>query len=310
MTTLIFALPGNESLAEGLLDRDGYELGDATVRRFPDGESYVRINSPVSEQGVALLCTLDRPDEKLLPLLFLAKTARELGAARIGLIAPYLAYLRQDRRFKEGESVTSRHFASIVSACFDWLVTIDPHLHRYCCLDQVYSIPSRAVHAAGAITDWIQSHITRPLIVGPDSESEQWVADVARQIDADHVVLEKIRHGDREVEVSVPNVERWSDHTPVILDDIISTARTMIETVGHIRGSGLAAPTCIGVHAIFAGDSYEELRQAGAGEIVTCNTVPHSSNAIDVTSPIVEAVRDLGHKRSVQPGCDSSEREP
>lgn len=310
MTTLIFALPGNESLAEGLLDRDGYELGDATVRRFPDGESYVRINSPVSEQGVALLCTLDRPDEKLLPLLFLAKTARELGAARIGLIAPYLAYLRQDRRFKEGESVTSRHFASIVSACFDWLVTIDPHLHRYCCLDQVYSIPSRAVHAAGAITEWIQSHISQPLIVGPDSESEQWVADVARQIDADHVVLEKVRHGDRDVEVSVPNVERWSHHTPVILDDIISTARTMIETVGHIRAAGLAAPACVGVHAIFADNAYEELQKAGAGQILTCNTVSHPSNAIDVTQVIVDATRELDTKGTTHSSCDRSEAGP
>ncbi len=293
MTTMLIAMPGNEDTAARLASWNDYECGQATVRKFPDGESYVRLESPVEGRNVALICTLDRPDDKLLPLLFMARTAHELRAARIGLIAPYLAYLRQDRRFKEGESVTSRHFAGMVSECIDWLVTVDPHVHRYCCLDAVYTIPSRAVHASAAITEWIRAHVERPLIVGPDSESEQWVSAVARQVGAQHVVLRKVRRGDRDVEVSVPHVDRWQDHTPVVLDDIISTARTMIETVGHIRAAGLAAPTCIGIHAIFAGDAFDALRRGGAGEIVTCNTIAHPSNAIDVTPAIVQAVREL-----------------
>lgn len=293
MSTMLIAMPGNEQAVARLTSRGGFECGQATVRRFPDGESYIRIESAVDRREVALVCTLDRPDDKLLPLLFMARTARELGATRIGLVAPYLAYLRQDRRFKSGESVTSQHFAAVLSECFDWIVTVDPHLHRYCCLDALYTVRSQAVHAATLITEWIQAHVERPLIVGPDSESEQWVRDVARQANAQYTVLEKTRRGDRDVDVTVPDVDRWRDHTPVVLDDIISTARTMIETTHHLTAAGLAAPTCIGVHAIFAGDAFDELRRAGAGDIVTCNTVAHPSNAIDVTPSLVAAVHEM-----------------
>lgn len=72
------------------------------LRRFPDGESYVRLDAPVGGRDALLVCGLDRPDERLLPLVFAAGAARELGAASVGIVAPYLGYLRQDRRFRDG----------------------------------------------------------------------------------------------------------------------------------------------------------------------------------------------------------------
>jgi ribose-phosphate pyrophosphokinase len=113
-----------------------------------------------------------------------------------------------------------------------------------------------------------------------------------------YVVLEKVRRGDREVEVSVPEVSRWRGHTPVLVDDIISTARTMIQTVGHLRGAGLRPPVCVGVHAVFAGTAYEDLLASGTGGVVTCNTIPHPSNAIGLTSLIAEGVREVGGVQS------------
>ena len=129
------------------------------------------------------------------------------------------------------------------------------------------------------------------MLIGPDSESEQWVTAVAADAGAPFVVLEKTRRGDRDVEVSIPEVGKWRDRTPVLVDDIISTARTMIEMVGRARAAGLKAPVCIGNHAVFADNAYAELKQAGAGEIVTCNTIGHDSNRIDVSGLIASAVR-------------------
>ncbi len=73
-------------------------------------------------------------------------------------------------------------------------------------------------------------------------------------------------------------------HTPVLVDDIISTARTMIEAVKHFKSTKIKAPVCIGVHGIFAGDAYDSLIKAGAGQIITCNTISHFSNAIDLST--------------------------
>lgn len=75
------------------------------------------------------------------------------------------------------------------------------------------------------------------------------------------------------------------------VDDIISTARTMIASVGHLERTGMRPPVCVGVHAVFAGSAYEDLLAAGAGRVVTCNTIPHASNAIDITGIFVESVR-------------------
>lgn len=288
MKPLVFALPGNETLASGL----GMEIGLLESRRFPDGETYLRLRTDVAGRAVALACTLDRPDAKALPLLFAARTARELGAASVGLVAPYLAYMRQDKRFQPGETVSSTHFAALISSSFDWLVTADPHLHRRGSLSEIYSIPARVVHCAPRLSAWIRAHVPEAWVVGPDEESEQWVAAVADGADAPHVALRKQRRGDRQVEIEIPDFARWRGRTPVLVDDIISSGRTMAVACGKLRDAGFPAPVCLGIHAIFAGDAHKALLAAGAGRIVTVNTVPHASNGMDCSVLLASAVRE------------------
>ena len=293
MKPVVIAMPGNERLADELATYLGLDRGAATVRRFPDGESHVRIETSVEGRHAFIVCTLDRPDDKLVALMLLACAVREAGALSVGLVAPYLAYMRQDRRFQPGETISARHVAAWISRHVDWLVTVDPHLHRIADLSQVYSIPSRVVHAAEGMASWIRSQVRQPLLIGPDEESAQWVSDVARHANAPFVVLTKIRRGDRDVAVSVPEVDRWRSYTPVLVDDIVSTARTMIETVGHLRRSGLAAPVCVAVHAVFAQTAFEDLRAVGAADIVSCDTIEHPSNRIALAPAIAASVREL-----------------
>ena len=291
--TIVVAVPGSEAQTDRLCPLLGGERGVALVRRFPDGEIYVRIETPVQGREVVLVCSLNRPSDKILPLLFLAATAKDLGASRVGLIAPYLSFMRQDSRFHPGEGITSTYFASMLSGAVDWLVTVDPHLHRWDSLDAIYRIPSRIARAAPAIAAWVRDHVSAPLLVGPDAESEQWVSAVAVLCDAPHLVLEKVRRGDRDVSVSAPQVDAHRGRTPVLVDDIISTAKTMIETVLHLREAAMPAPICVGVHAVFADDAHDDLLAAGAARIVTCTTVPHHSNQIAVDQPLADAAREM-----------------
>ena len=288
---VLFGLPGSsDKWLDPIEHAVAATRGTLSMHRYPDGETGVRLDTPVAERDAILVCALHRPDAKLPPLLFAADAARELGARRVGLIAPYLPYLRQDRRFSPGEAITSRTFARLLSSSFDWLVTVDPHLHRYPTLDAVYTIPSVVAHAADAIGTWIRDEVPAPLVVGPDGESEQWAAAVANAAGAPHVVLRKERLGDTDVRLSVPDLTRWPGRTPVLIDDIVSTAGTMIAAVDHLKQAGLPLPVCVAVHAIFAGDAYEALRRAGARRIVSCDTVPHPSNAIFVGPLLAGAV--------------------
>jgi ribose-phosphate pyrophosphokinase len=293
MTKLVLMpMPGNEEIAGQLAAILDADVKPIETRRFPDGETYLRLKSDVSGQTLAIICTLDRPDDKFLPLIFAAATGRELGAAQVGLIAPYLAYMRQDKRFKDGEAITSKYFADLISSHFDWLVTVDPHLHRYVSLHEVYTIPSRVVHAGPALSDWIRANVERPLVVGPDSESEQWVKAVATQAECPYIVLSKKRHGDRDVTISVPDLSAWRDRTPVLVDDIASSARTMIESCRRLIAAGLPAPTCVAIHALFAPEAFKMLNDIAA-RVVTTNTVIHRTNGIGLCSLIATEVMML-----------------
>lgn len=293
MKPVVIAMPGNERLTDDLAAELGLERGAVTVRRFPDGESHVRVEAPVEGRHAIIVCTLDRPDDKLVALMLLACAVREAGALSVGLVAPYLAYMRQDRKFQPGETVSAKHVAGWISRHVDWLVTVDPHLHRIADLSEVYGVPSRVTHAADGVADWVRAHVRQPLLIGPDEESAQWVSDVAGQADAPFVVLTKIRRGDHDVEVSVPELDRWRSHTPVLVDDIVSTARTMIAAVTQLRHAGLADPVCVGVHAIFAQTAFEDLHAAGAVDIVSCDTIFHPSNRIALAPAIAASVREL-----------------
>ena len=290
MATVMLSLPDDMPLATAVAKRLGARLGRLEWRHFPDGESVIAIDEDIVGADVVLFASLNAPDRKALPLWFAAQTARELGARRVGLVAPYLAYMRQDTRFHAGEAVNANAFAQFLDESVDWLVTVDPHLHRIAALDNVFRIPATAVATAPQLAAWIRREIARPILIGPDSESAQWLADVARHAHVPYEVLHKARRGDREVEVSLPDIERLRGYTPVLVDDIVSSGRTLVaalEQLGRLRSP---PAVCVVIHPIFAGDAWEALQRAGAGRIVSTDSIAHSSNAISLAEPIAAAV--------------------
>lgn len=288
--SLILPMPGNEAFAADLIAHLGAELGAIEARQFPDGEHYVRIRSDVAGRDVQIVCTLARSDAAFLPLIFAADAARELGAKSVSLIAPYLGYMRQDKRFHPGEAISVRSFARVLSSTFDRLITVDPHLHRLASLEEAYSIPATAVHAAPLLGSWIRASVPEPFVIGPDAESEQWAAEVGRAADAPHVVLTKERFGDRDVRITFPDLQRYRGRRPVLIDDIASSGRTLITAAEHLRGEGFSPPDCAIVHAIFGGDAYDAVSTV-AGRIVSTDSVPHPSNRLALAPLIATAMR-------------------
>ena len=299
---VVFELFGHAALADAIAAQTHAERGRLLLRRFPDAECYLRFESEMDGCDVTLVANLARPDEHIPALLFAASTARELGACKVGLVSPYLPYMRQDRRFHSGEAVTSRTFARLISTHFDWMVTVDPHLHRYASLGELYSVPATALSAAPLIAEWIRAHVEQPLLLGPDAESAQWVSAVAEIIGAPWVVSQKTRHGDRDVEVELPDIARWRGSKAVILDDIIASGRTMIEALRRTREARYDDPICVGIHAVFCDDSYRTLIGAGAGGIVTTDSVPHESNVIRLAALLANAVTALSSPPSSAAG--------
>jgi len=293
MSTTLIAFPEQEKLGReiaAILDADFYNL---ELHRFPDGESLVTLPGDLSGIDLVFLATLRDPDPLALPLLFAATTARELGARRVGLVAPYLAYMRQDRRFAAGQAVSAPLFARFLSQAFDWLVTADPHLHRISSLQALFTIPTQRVVTAPLIARWIAENVPDAFLVGPDIESRQWVEEVARLARRPSEVLSKTRTGDRRVEITSPENHLLSSGTPVILDDIASSGRTIVRTIERLRSQAASPPVCILIHPVFAGDACEEILTAGAARVVTTDSIPHSTNAIGLARPLAEAARTI-----------------
>ena len=290
MNAMVMSFPSQEALAASIGAVVGGAVAAVGWRRFPDGESLVSVDPTVAGADLVIVANLHDPDPTTLALRFAAETARELGARTVGLVAPYLPYMRQDERFRPGEAISARLFANFLQQSFDWLVTVDPHLHRNPTLGSLFRIAATNVGAAPAIADWISRFGGDVLLIGPDAESAQWVGDIATRCGAAYRVLRKRRLGDRAVEIDAPDLGALRHLHPIIVDDIASTGHTIAQAVRTLGSCGLAPPTVIVTHAVFAPGAESLIESAGARQLMSCNTIPHRSNAIDVAMPIAHAV--------------------
>ncbi|MFZ2388623.1 MAG: ribose-phosphate diphosphokinase [Polaromonas sp.] len=260
--------------------------------RFPDGELKLRL-PPALPERVVLLRTLAQPNEKLIELMLAARTARELGARHLTLVAPYLAYMRQDIAFLPGEAVSQRIVGKYLASLFDAVITVDPHLHRIAALQD--AVPVRqAIVLSGAplLGEWIAQRRPNSLLIGPDSESGQWVAQAAAGRGLDHAVCQKVRQGDKAVQIVLPPVN-VQGRAVVLLDDVASSGRTLARAAQLLRAAGATSVDVAVTHALFAGDALQVIRDAGVAEVWSTDCIAHPSNAVSMAPAIAQALRNL-----------------
>ena len=277
-------------LAQGLAAALGVPLALVDAHRFPDGETRLRL-PPQLPPRVLLLRGLQDPDAKLTPLLLAAAGARELGAAQLTLICPYLADMRQDMAFTPGEVVSQRHLGQLLAASFEAVITVDPHLHRVPTLDAV--LPGRrgvALTAAELLGGLVAQRVPGALLLAPDEEAGQWVRRAARAHGLDHAVCRKTRHGDREVDVALPDAA-VAGRAVVLLDDVASTGRTLAAAARGALSQGALSVDVAVTHALFVGDALATVRAAGVRHVWSSDAVPHASNAVSIVPLLAQALR-------------------
>lgn len=262
------------------------------VHRFPDGESRVRIPTPKAAH--LIFCrSLHHPNDKLVELMLAARTARESGVQRLTLVAPYYAYMRQDIAFHEGEAVSQKIVGEFVASLFDDLITVDPHLHRTPTLPQ--AVPARhavALSGAHALRTFLAGRDSRPFLLGPDEESRQWVAAIAQPAGLKWGVAHKHRQGDRDIRISLPEVD-FDGREVVIVDDVISTGRTVAVAAAQLKARGARRVHCLVTHPLFAPGAEAELAAAGVEHIWSSDSIPHPSNAFELAPLLAETIREL-----------------
>ena len=275
--------------ASAIAQAAGMDLAAIARHRFPDGELKLRLPSSLPAR-VVLLRTLDNPDEKLVELLLVARTARTLGAQHLTLVAPYLAYMRQDMAFQPGEVVSQTVVGHFLADLFDAVITVDPHLHRVATLAQaVPAAQTTVLSGAPLLADLIATHLPQALLVGPDEESAQWIAQAAARHGFDHAVCHKIRHGDRDVQIALPDI-RVQGRCIVLLDDVASSGHTLAGAARLLLSAGAASVDVAVTHALFAGDALQVIKDAGVGRVWSTDCIAHPSNAVSMAECIAKAL--------------------
>ena len=281
-----------QASAERIAHVGKLELMQIERHRFPDGELRLRLPEPLP-QRVVLLRTLAQPNEKLLELLLVAQTARRLGAEHLTLLAPYLAYMRQDIAFQPGEAISQRIVGQFLATLFDAVITVDPHLHRVATLHEALPASNTLVlSGAPLLSDLIATHRSAALLVGPDEESAQWVAQAAARHGLEYAVCRKLRHGDRSVDIELPHCKLAGRHV-VLLDDVASTGHTLAEAAALLLAAGAASVDVAVTHALFDAGALALLMAAGVSQIWSTDCIEHSSNAVSMAPVLASALLQI-----------------
>lgn len=257
--------------------------------RFPDGEIQLTLPAHLPPR-VVLLRSLHLPGDKLTELMLAAPTARQLGAQHLCLVAPYLAYMRQDTAFAPGQAVSQQIVGSWLASLFDAVITVDPHLHRVSTLAQ--AVPAGqaiALSAAPLLGDWIAKQRPGAFLLGPDSESAQWVTQAAAAHGLAHAVCTKQRHGDRHVEIALPACD-LRGQVVVILDDVASSGHTLATAAALALAAGAVSVDVAVTHALLAGDALQRIHQAGVRVLWSTDSIAHESNVVTLAPLLARAL--------------------
>jgi ribose-phosphate pyrophosphokinase len=263
------------------------------LHRFPDSESLVTLPSEPLPEQVLVCRSLNQPNDKLIELLLLTSAARERGVKTLILVAPYLCYMRQDKAFHPGEVISQKVIGRLLGDLFDGIMTVDPHLHRTHSLSAAIPRTSTVVLTATRLMgDFIQSQLSNPLLIGPDSESEQWVRAIAQSARLDYAVANKQRLGDDKVCVNLPRI-KVQGREIVLVDDIISTGQTIVKAAKQLLNAGAKKVHCLVTHAIFSAGAEQQLQQAGIANIWSTDSINHHSNVISLADLLTTGVRNF-----------------
>ncbi|MGA0604054.1 ribose-phosphate diphosphokinase [Caulobacter sp. KR2-114] len=262
-----------------------------SVHRFPDGES-LPVVAASAGRTVIVYRSLDRPDGKLAPLLLAADAWRRAGARRLVLVAPYMAYLRQDKVFAPGQPVSRDVIGRLLGGAFDRIVTVEPHLHRTADLAAVFGVPVGIVSAAETLARALGGADPQAVLVGPDEESAPWVASLAARMGARFILLNKIRQGDRSVAIDAAPLAQLAGRRVVLVDDICSSGATLMAGARQVAAVGPASLEAAVAHALCGQAVGAALSAAGVARLIATDSCAGPLGVAPLAGVLAEALQE------------------
>lgn len=300
----IIAGRSNRPLAEKIAEHMGVPLCDITLGRFADGEIHAQINENIRGVDVFIVQGTQPPAENIIELLILTDACFLASAERVTSVIPYFGYARQDRKDQPRVPISAKLMAKLieVSGC-DRVLTLDLHSTQ---IQGFFNVQADNLFAAPVLLEHIKTlERSNMMIVAPDMGSVKMGRAFAKRLNVDLAIVDKRRYGKDTTEVmNIIGDVRGKD--VVILDDMISTAGTLVRGARAIAEKGARTITACATHPVFAGDALKNITQSPITEVVVTNSVPFTRfdecpkiKVLDISKMMAEAIKRIHYNESV-----------
>jgi len=270
----------SKGIGEDLSKSLNMQSVDTTIKRFPDGELYIRILDDIDDENI-LLIQNTYPDLNIIELLLLQDAVREAGANKIITIIPYFGYARQDKIFQKGEVISAKTLAKIISINSNQIITIDPHKEH---ILNFFPIPASSVSAINDLSIYFKDK-ELDLILAPDKGAVDRVKKAAKIVNCDYDYMEKTRIDDYKIQVKPKNLDVKNKNIAII-DDIISTGGTMAISINELKKQKAKKIYVACTHGLFAGDAIRKLNSAKCDEIISTDTILNQFSKVKIANTI------------------------
>lgn len=294
----------NRPLAAKITDHLGLKLCDVTVDRFADGEIHAQINENIRGVDVFIVQSTMPPAENLMELLILVDACFLASAERITVVVPYYGYARQDRKDQPRVPLTAKLVAKLIEvAGSNRVLTLDLHSTQ---IQGFFDIQADNLFAAPILLEYIRGlDVKDIMIVSPDVGSTKMGRAFAKRLDCDLAIVDKRRSARDNVEV-MNIIGDVAGKDVVILDDMISTAGTLVKGAEAIADAGAVSIRACATHPVFAANALERIMESPIEEVVVTNSVPFDGAAecpkvkvLDISELIAEAIKRIHYNESV-----------
>jgi len=272
----------SKGIAEDLSKILKIPLAKTISKRFPDKEFYFRILDDVKGKHLVIVQTT-YPDSNLVELFLMQNAAEDSGAKKITVVIPYYGYARQDTKFQDGEAVSAKALADLISLNADKVITVDPHKEHI--LD-FFSTAAESCTAVPEIANYLKKH-NIDMVLAPDKGALNRAKKASEIIGCEFDYMEKTRIDGSTVKMN-PKKLNAKNKTVAIIDDIISTGGTMALAIKELKKQGAKKVLVACTHGLFAADAIKKLSNSGCDEIISTDTIENKYSKVKTANCIAQ----------------------
>lgn len=287
----VISCSNDPGLGELIAKIIGSDLIKTSLKIFPDGELYVKVEGDLNGEDVIIVqTTYPNQNGSLIELYFTIDALRSYEVRKVIVVVPYLAYMRQDKRFLVGEALSAKIMINILNMLgIDCFITADIHSDH--CLSW-FKCKTVNIHAAPLLANYFKGKMDKPIILAPDKGSLNRAVEAAKTLKAEYDFLIKVRDkvtGSIQMRPKEINV---AGRDVLIIDDIISTGGTIINAATILRRLK-ANKVFVGcTHPLLVDDALKKIMQAGVDEVVGSNSVKSIISKVQLQEEIVKAIKE------------------